>query len=483
MKAGNKKYYFTERLYLGEGDVGILTLWTAKEKLIEKLDEKAKKRIAIVGQLYTKSGIEYVVRNSFLNPKIRYLIVWGEDLNGCGQLVAGKRLEEIAKHCGLIPKEEIKKWLRAVEVIDLRGESEDRVIKVIEGLKRMKPWATKAREFKLEEVRCGERQSERSVFRVEAKTIGEAWLEILDNILKFGKTVPRVQVYGGEERVILNMTSVINKEDISQPKIWPYLNFNKEDLRKYFRNFFNPKRGEEPYTYGERLFAYEIDGEVVDQVAVMARKLKSFAYNKGALAVLWQAGIDNFGKRKPWRTPCLTLVQGFCLGNKLYITAYFRSNDMFGAWPQNAFALRKLQTELAKIIGKETGDLTIISSTAFIDGNDLSAAQKVAEGNREMKFEPDPRGYLIVESLPQQLQGGKIKCQHYDNGGKLIKEYEGKTAREVARMLVDDKVISRIDHALDIGEQLGRSEDAVKMGLEFEQDKALKWSSKNKRVK
>lgn len=474
MKADNNKYFFRERLYLAEGDVGIVTLWTAKEKLIEKLDEKAKKRIAIVGQLYTKGGIEYVVRNSFLNPSLRYLIVWGEDLNGSGQVIAGKGLEEIAKYCGLVPKREVRKWLKVTEIIDLRGESGDRVIKVIKGLKIMKAWAKKAKKFKLEEVKGEERQSERSVFRVEAKTIGEAWLEILDNILKFGRMVPRVQVYGGEERVVLNMISVIKEEDISQPKIWPYFNFNREDLRKYFKNFFKPERGEEPYTYGERLFAYEIDGEVIDQVAMMAEKLKSFSYNKGALAVLWQAGIDNFGKRKPWRTPCLTLVQGFCLEDKLFLTAYFRSNDMYGAWPQNALALRKLQTELANKIGKQTGDLTIISSTAFIDGNDLPAAGKVVKENRTMKFEPDPRGYVRVE-----LEGREMVVKHYNDEGKLLGEYRQdgrgeKAGTKLAAKLVTDKVISRVDHALDIGEQLGRAEDAVKLGLEFEQDKNLK---------
>lgn len=472
MKTDNNKYFFKERLYLGEGDVGVLTLWTPMERLIKQLSKEAEKRIAIVGQLYTKGGIEYIIRNSFLNPKMRYLIVWGEDLNGSGQVIVGKKLEEITKYTGNLLKGAVKEWLGAVEIVDMRGkEGQDIVLSL---LPKKIGGGLKFKEFKREEIRGGERQGERSVFRVEAKTIGEAWLEILDNILKFGKTVPRVQVYGGEERVILNMASVISHEDISQPKIWPYLNFDKEDLRKYFRNFFNPKRGEEPYTYGERLFAYEVDGEVVDQVTVMAKKLKSFAYNKGALAVLWQAGIDNFGKRKPWRTPCLTLVQGFSLGNELFLTAYFRSNDMFGAWPQNAFALRKLQTEIAKKIDKKVGDLTIISQAAFIDGNDLPAAEKVVSENRVISFEPDPRGYVIVE-----VEGREMVVKHYNDEGKILAEYrqdgrEEKAGTKLAVKLATDKVISRIDHALDIGEQLGRAEDAVKLGLKFEQDKNLK---------
>src|SRR4030042_5291381 len=107
----------------------------------------------------------------------------------------------------------------------------------------------------------------------------------------------------------------------------------------------------------------------------MALKLKSFPYNKGAIAVLWQPAVDNFPVRKPWRTPCLTLIQGFCLDNKLYLTAYFRSNDMFAAWPQNAFALRKLQTEIANKLSFGVGDLITISHTAFIDENNLVSAE------------------------------------------------------------------------------------------------------------
>ena len=47
---------------------------------------------------------------------------------------------------------------------------------------------------------------------------------------------------------------------------------------------------------------------------------------------------------------------------------------------------------------------------------------------------------------------------------------EKKPAMKLAQKLLADNVISRVDHALDIGEQLGRAEDAVKLGLKFEQD-------------
>lgn len=474
MKGDNRKYFFKERLWIGKGDIGIVCLWTAKERVVEKLDKEAMKRVAVIGQLYTKSGIEYIIKNCFRNPKIRYLIVWGEDLNGSGEMLAEARLEELEKSGGVIPREAIKEWLKVLKIIDMRGKRIEEVGEMMKKLEIKRVGGLVKREFKMTEARNEKRPSERSGFRVEAETIGEAWLEILDDILKFGVVVPRVCVYGGEEKVLLDVVSVITAEEINKPKIWRYFSFNKDDLRIYFKNFFKPKRGEEPYTYGERLFAYEIDGEVIDQVAVMAEKLRSFPYNKGALAVLWQAGIDNFGKRKPWRTPCLTLVQGFCLEDKLFLTAYFRSNDMFGAWSQNAFALRKLQTELAKKIGRETGDLTIISSTAFIDGNDLAAAERVVGENRKSKFNKDRRGYLTIET-----KEGRIICKHYDNEGGLIKEYreagkEERTAMKMASKLVADKVISKIDHALDIGEQLGRAEDAVKLGLKFEQDKDLK---------
>ena len=87
--------YYKERLWLGdvdEGFVGIVTLWTPIEVFSSLVDDRLKKKVSVIGQLHTKRGVEFIFRNLWLNPKIRYLILCGED--GCG---AGSALVEFMR--------------------------------------------------------------------------------------------------------------------------------------------------------------------------------------------------------------------------------------------------------------------------------------------------------------------------------------------------------------------------------------------------
>lgn len=467
--------YFRDRLWLGDDDgfVGIATLWTPTEIYSLQVDEELKKKIAVIGQLHTKRGVEYIFRNLWLNPKVSTIVVCGQDGCGAGDELVGfsKTGKTRSAFFDQVDKKYIEEFCQGVKVIDLRGKSVDEVIKRVAVLKKGKVFSDEIHEFDQveEKASC---QSENSVFRVEARTIGEGWLQVLKLISKYGRKIPRIYVYGGFEKMLLNMTVVITEEDISNPKMWDFFQFNKEDLKNYFKNFFTPNRGEEAYTYGERMFAYEADGKKIDQVTLMAQKMRSFEHNKGAVVVLWQPHIDNFPIRKPWRTPCLTMIQGMCLEGKFLMTAYFRSNDMFGAWPLNAMALRKMQTEVAKKIGKEVGDLTIISNCAFVDEQDMGEVNKIIDDNKMMFCRFDPRGNLLIET-----KGKRIIVKHTTSQGGTIKEYGVEIGKDGVRKLMDEliseDVISRVDHGLDIGIQLARAEMAIKLGLKFEQDKEV----------
>lgn len=469
----NWPLYYKERLWLGDtknGYIGIATLWSSKEKIVELISEEVKSKIAVVGQLYTKRGVEYVFRNVWLNPKIRYLIVTGTDLVKSGEFLIKKDLEEMKSLMETVSEEDVKKFLESVEIVDMRGKSGEEVLLQIGKLEHREPFAQEGKSFEEIKPNSTVLPSENSGFRVEAETIGEGWLQILGLITKFGRRIPRIYVYGGFERMLLNMVTVITGENIKEPKMWSFLDFDKDDLRNYFKNFFTPERGEEAYTYGERLFAYEVDSKIVNQIDEMTKKMKSFPFNKGALAILWQAGIDNFPIRKPWKTPCLTLIQGVCMEEKFYLTAYFRSNDMFEAWPQNAFALRKLQTEIANRLDMKTGDLTVISHCAYIDENDLVSAEKVVTENNRLFCQFDPRGNLVIS-----VEGEEIVIKRCSPEGHLLKEYrqngkENKAALRLSEKLLLDNVISQIGHALDIGVQLARAEEAVRLGTVFSQD-------------
>jgi thymidylate synthase len=130
--------YFKNNLYIGdaESSVGVATLWTKKELIGETLD---KSKYNLVGQLYSKKGINYILRNILANPHIRHIVVCGSDLSGSGQALVNlieKGIDAENRIVGVsdayiekeIPAEAIEAFRKNVKVIDLREEQSPAVI-------------------------------------------------------------------------------------------------------------------------------------------------------------------------------------------------------------------------------------------------------------------------------------------------------------------------------------------------------------------
>ena len=116
----------------------------------------------------------------------------------------------------------------------------------------------------------------------------------------------------------------------------------------------------------------------------------------------------------------MALLQFTYRSKKLHLTAYFRSNDMFDAWPRNAFALRKLQFDFAKKIGKKPGYLTTMSNCAQIYETNYKKATEIIAKYKDKTFcMPDPRGAVIIE-----VDGKEIVVRHMSTDGNTqLNEY------------------------------------------------------------
>ena len=64
-----------------DGFIGISTFWTPKDKVEELISEENKKKVLVIGQLYTHAGLQYIIRNTLLNPRFQMLIITGFDNN------------------------------------------------------------------------------------------------------------------------------------------------------------------------------------------------------------------------------------------------------------------------------------------------------------------------------------------------------------------------------------------------------------------
>ena len=168
--------------------------------------------------------------------------------------------------------------------------------------------------------------------------------------------------------------------------------------------------------------------------------------------------------------PCLTQITFNIKNSRLIQTAIFRSHDVFGAWLLNAFALRKLQKSVAENIGIEAGELVIISNSAHVYENNWNEVKNILDKHytdKTVPFVQDENGYFIVKVSDE------IVVEHYTKEG-LPSGYvfRGKKAQTIYRRIVNENLISLMDHAMYIGHELARAEVCLKEGRKFVQDEA-----------
>ena len=487
--------YFKDRLIVGDfnSSVGVATLWMPKESVAETLCYPACGALySVCGQLYTKRGINPLLRNILANPRIRHLVICGPDRQGSGEALIKffkngvKNGRVIGDNESLIDKEIPESALnllrRSIFVHNMIMQPLDEVKNFVQKLPSEKPFG-KPQVFPEEKMELlSGFPSDLSVFKVRRDYISEAWPDILKVVMRFGVDTPGMY---GKVKQVHNLSVVVEKENTKSPKLGSYLDFNKTTLTKYYRGFFSKNADRsEAYTYGERIYKWR---GVIDQRALMVEKLKRHPYDRGAMAVLWESDRDNFppkdqkrsvvGQTKGWKVPCLVMIMAQCMGEALNLTAIFRNNDMYGAWPLNAFALRRFQEELALEIGKAVGSLTTISHIAEIYEPDWVLATKVVKQNDSLARTCiyDPRGYYTIK-----VEGSNIVADFFSPKGlKLLTTLtidgkKPKSARDLCAMAIKEMLISDLGSACDLGRQLAKAETAVKLGLKFEQDQPLK---------
>jgi len=357
--------------------------------------------------------------------------------------------------------------------------------------------------------------------------------------MKFGSKKGMIKI--GEVKELVNVITVIEKENPYKVQVSEAFDFTKKDLGIYYKDFFNRDKGSESYNYGERLYAYPLGlplhpynaeynqklyeelqkksekykiGEGLDQLEEIYEKYKRYHEDRGMVAALWNPWVDNVkegwmdsktqksppeadqplaGKIKDQRhksklemkdeeltkdagnVPCMVLLQFTYRSKKLHLTAYFRSNDMFDAWPRNAFALRKLQYDFAERIDKKPGYLTTISNCAQVYETNYESADKIITKYKDRTFcRQDPRSTIIVE-----VEGEEIVVRQMSvDGNEQLDEYrvngtKFKAALKLMDILLINEVFSDKYQIADISIELTKAEWCVKNKQRFIQDRDL----------
>ena len=476
-------------------------------------------KLSVIGQLYTKRGINYLLRNIFLNPRITRLMLIGADLMGSGaELISVKKglaFSGKARPYQMpdwldenIDVDSLKKFVKNVEITNQIGPvSQEKVSTFANESKVGKHWSNPLKFPEPEIGGSGGLPSEETAYIVRGQKVWQTWIRLLREVMRFGRPSPMIHHYGAERITeIFNLTAVIYNENPDAPELPKWLPYSKDDINKYVAGFLSASRGDEAYTYGERIKAYPLEfyqkewlndlnhltltdnkefissltktikNKKLNQQELLVKKLKSFPENKGAIAILWEPIIDNFGLREIWRTPCLVLVQAVIRDKRLFLTAYFRSNDMYGGWFLNAFGLLAFQKELAAMIGPDIklGPLTTISHSAHIYESGWQLAEKLVHDHWiDVSCEWDPRGNLHFET-----DGKFIVVKHLSPDGIFLDEYrqngmDEKAAKRLCFALESAGLFSTVGNAMYAGRQIERAETAIKLGIKFTSDEAL----------
>lgn len=123
------------------------------------------------------------------------------------------------------------------------------------------------------------------------------------------------------------------------------------------------------YTYSERLQNYQGRNQLIDIV----NRLKQDMGSNRAVAVTFNPFLDN--ERDD--IPCLQLIQALVRNDKLILSVYFRSNDLYGAFPSNMMFLTYLGMKIADELDVQFDYIDYHCSSLHVYETDYEQALKV----------------------------------------------------------------------------------------------------------
>jgi len=486
--------YKPNQLIIGTGYIAICTGWTPAKSVASKLDPSD---YAVIGNLYSASrGINFLVRNLLANPHVRYLVTMNltrEDKNsGSVQCLKDffengvhRGKNDVGKECWVInslikgyidtdiPLEVLNQLRFSTILIPVPNFEWDIDISSIVKMKSspqyfiVEPWA-EPMIFPYNEPTSEVKPGPRYGHRIEGKTIAETWIKILQRIKTTGTIRPTG--YDGKWQELIDLMAVVTDEppDFYFPEP-NYLPIDRPFLTEYIGQILDdsPIHQGVKYTYGQRLRSWF--GR--DQIAQVINKLISEIDAASAVMSLWDVKDHEKGG-----SPCLNHIWVRVVENELSLTAIFRSNDMFAAWPANAMGLRALQQHICQEINQRSqynltlGPLITISQSAHIYDDTwenverLIATQYDKIVNQRDFF--DPSGNFLISVEKEQI----LVQQTTPGSGEVVACYQGKNPLKLIRELAATNPAIIPEHIGYLGIELQKAYNCIKNNQPYIQD-------------
>jgi thymidylate synthase len=199
---------------------------------------------------------------------------------------------------------------------------------------------------------------------VDGKTLPEAWEKAVLACWQRGTAIRTEYDKPGDPPSKDCTMMWVVEDPFLEPRIHRAFPGGLEDLEIYRQevvegvhdHWIAPEEGKWTYTYHKRLFAYEIEGQTIDQIAYIIDKLSRAGHSRRAQAVTWNPKLDP----PTYDPPCLQRVWCRLLADErgelvLNMNTHWRSRDAYKAAYMNVFALTDLQRVIAARIGAQIG--------------------------------------------------------------------------------------------------------------------------------
>lgn len=136
----------------------------------------------------------------------------------------------------------------------------------------------------------------------------------------------------------------------------------------------------------------------------------------------------------------------------------------------------RTQVELVSRIG-ENSEETIAEAVRGCAGRAVpplaetvaAATVETVRAGEPRRLQLDPAGFFVVYPDPRR---GLLAVEHYTNAGVLDRVIEGSTPAAIYGQAVGRGLVSRLDHAAYLGQELARAERSLRTGEPYVQDRA-----------
>lgn len=224
---------------------------------------------------------------------------------------------------------------------------------------------------------------------IEAPNLSEAWEKAVRAMMARGYNrfvkAPEYQTWTKDSPMFITV-----RDAMAEPRLSTKAPITLDMAKEYAQNLINgmPKEKENSfdYTYYARLRHYpdcavracipaitdehELKKAVhdiskgkcvverIDQVQTAINIFKKDPTRRTVVMHTWipKRDLEKFSlQRKDTSSPCVVLIHPQLVENKLHFNVTMKTNDLFNAWPGNAYAFTELQKYMAEQIGVGVG--------------------------------------------------------------------------------------------------------------------------------